>query len=109
MRILKHLADPIYVYRPKQIIRRIKHGLFTNGRYRRVHLPWGGQLKIICSEKIGRTILHRGIHDLHVTEACFRLADAGATVIDAGANVGQMTNALAHAVGKTGKVLISLI
>jgi FkbM family methyltransferase len=42
---------------------------------------------------------------LHVTEACFRLAGAGATVIDAGANIGQMTSALAYAVGQAGKVI----
>lgn len=106
MKMLTHLTDPVYVCRPSQIIRRIKRALATvDGRHMWVRLPWGGQLKIIHSEKIGRTILHRGVHDLDVTEACFRLADIGTTVIDAGANVGQMTSALAYAVGKTGSVI----
>jgi len=48
-------------------------------------------------ESIGRNILHRGVHNLSVAEACFRLTSRGGQALDVGAHVGQMTSALAHA------------
>jgi FkbM family methyltransferase len=42
---------------------------------------------------------------LIVVETLARLVDPGETVIDAGANIGFMTNLLAHAVGSSGRVV----
>lgn len=68
-------------------------------------LAWRGTLKVWPFESVGRNILHRGVHDLTVIEACFRLTDRGGTAVDVGGHVGQMTSALAHAVGSTGTVI----
>ena len=58
---------------------------------------------MLGKEKNGRTILYRGLMELAVTEACFRLAQPGTLAVDGGANVGHMTSALAHAM-KEGEV-----
>jgi FkbM family methyltransferase len=54
---------------------------------------------------MGRAVARTGVYDLTVAETLARLADPGETVVDAGANVGVMSNLLAHAVGPTGRVV----
>jgi FkbM family methyltransferase len=46
----------------------------------------------------------RGVHELHVCEALFRLAAPAETVVDVGANIGLMTSVLSMRVGSTGTV-----
>jgi FkbM family methyltransferase len=55
-------------------------------------------------DDIGLAVLHLGVFDLLVTETIFRLADAGETALDVGANIGYMTAILAAAVAPTGTV-----
>jgi FkbM family methyltransferase len=50
-------------------------------------------------------VARTGVSDLIVAEALARLADPGETAVDAGANVGLMSNLLAHAVGHNGQVI----
>jgi FkbM family methyltransferase len=45
------------------------------------------------------------VYDLCVAETLARLADPGEIAVDAGANVGLMSNLLAHAVGPGGRVV----
>jgi FkbM family methyltransferase len=44
------------------------------------------------------------VAEFAVAEACFRLSTPGTISVDAGANVGQMTSALAYALGSAGSV-----
>jgi FkbM family methyltransferase len=53
----------------------------------------------MSKEKNGHAILGRGLMELTVTEACFRLARPDTLAVDIGANIGHMTSALAHAMG----------
>src|SRR5207302_5965996 len=56
-------------------------------------------------DPLGNAVARTGVYDLIVSETLARLADPGETCIDAGANVGVMSNLLAHAVGSTGRVV----
>jgi FkbM family methyltransferase len=93
----RHLADPVYLYRPYQILRRLGYMLKGADAREEASLSWGGTLMVLGEEKNGRAILHRGLMELVVTEACFRLAQPGTLAVDGGANIGHMTSALAHA------------
>lgn len=65
---------------------------------------WGSQL-YCWPDSLGRSVERTGVYDLIVAETLARLADPGETAIDAGANVGLMSNVLAHAVGPHGRVV----
>jgi len=93
---IAHLRDPVYVHRPSQIFRRIWYAACGVSEEEDAQLAWGGKLSVFGHEKNGRTILHRGVKELTVTEACFRLSCPGTLAVDVGANVGHMTSALAH-------------
>ena len=68
-------------------------------------MPWGWDLEVHASEDIGKSFLHLGVYDLAVSETIWRLANAGDTALDIGANVGYMTALLAKRVGRSGRVL----
>lgn len=84
---------PQYLFRPRQIFLRLwrssAHGTRT------VTLPWGTPLRVNTDEAIGRALWNTEVYDLPVTEALWRLTDAGETAFDVGANVGYMTTVLA--------------
>jgi FkbM family methyltransferase len=68
-------------------------------------LPWDAAIECWPADAIGSSIVRTGIFDLLATEALFRLADSGDVAVDAGANIGHMTSALATAAGLRGRVL----
>lgn len=65
-------------------------------KHEKVEVAWGGELTVLGCKKNGRAILHRGLKELGVTEACFRLSEPQTLAVDVGANIGHMTSALAH-------------
>lgn len=67
-------------------------------------MAWGSHL-YCWPDPLGLAVARTGVYDLAVTETLARLTDPGETVIDAGANVGLMSNLLAFAVGPTGRVV----
>lgn len=77
----------------------------ASGEFAEVMLPWGDILRFPRYEQTGLGILRRGLFDLTVSEALFRLADAGELVGDVGGNVGHMTSVLSRRVGADGAVL----
>lgn len=91
------IFDPVYFYQPSQALRRLYYWYMGTPAKKVADLAWGGRLFVDGSEKLGEIILHRGVMDLEVAEACFRLSRPRTTAVDVGANVGQMTSALAHA------------
>jgi FkbM family methyltransferase len=101
--MLARLIDkPHYLWRPSQVVRRLRH---RSGTSVLLPLPWGVSIECFGDDAIASSISRTGVYDLLVTEAIFRLADRGETTLDAGANVGYTSSALAAAVGPEGKVL----
>jgi FkbM family methyltransferase len=92
-----------YVFRPSQVLRRL-FAMPPSGGFTEALLPWGAPIRVRTDDAIGHIILMLGVLDLPVTEALLRLADPGEIVVDAGANIGCMTAALARAVGSDGTV-----
>ena len=79
---------PEYIFRPAQAFARFK------SPPDHARLPWGDSLKINANEAIGRAIWIKGVYDLVVTEALWRLTDSSDIAVDAGANIGYMTSVL---------------
>jgi FkbM family methyltransferase len=101
--IPRHLSKPHYIFRPTQLLRRVRLKM-TSEREADVLLPWGLPMRVRTDETIGSAIARTGVYDLCATEVLFRLTDPGEVAIDAGANIGYMTSALAAAVGLKGRV-----
>ncbi|MDA8346768.1 MAG: FkbM family methyltransferase [Thermaerobacter sp.] len=104
MRLLS-LFKPEYVYRPRQVLRRIR---LTSRRVAQdecvVDLPWGLTLSVNPHELIGNCVARLGVYDLTVSEALWRLLDPGETAVDVGSNVGYTASILAQRTGPTGQV-----
>lgn len=93
---LPNPLKPWFVHRPTQLARRIGREVFPASNPRQeVLLPWGALIEIDIREAIGRAIWNCGLYDLAVVEALMRLQDPELLAIDAGANIGAMTGALA--------------
>lgn len=104
---MRILNKPHYVYRPRQALRRLAYrpGAWSPEQTAVVALPWGAELECWPADGMGSAILRTGVYDLLATEALFRLTEPGEVTVDAGANVGHMTSALAHAAGPCGRVV----
>lgn len=98
------LLKPEFLFRPTQLLRRLRWKRRWCGKRGTAILPWGLPLEIDAAETIGMAISKVGVYDLMVAEALLRLADPGETALDIGANIGMNTGALALAVGAEGKV-----
>jgi FkbM family methyltransferase len=93
-RRLRRLATPEYLYRPTQILRRLR-ATRQVGDEVLVRLPWGLTLAASQGEAVGSGIVRTGVHELAVTEAMWRLADPTDVAADVGANIGYFTSLLA--------------
>lgn len=102
-----YLNKPYYVFRPTQLVRRLKRAVGRRGAGGResVVLPWGLPITVDTRQPIGAAIMRSGVYDLCVCEAVYRLADRGEVAIDAGANIGLMASVMAVKVGESGVVL----
>ena len=103
-RAYRFVNRPYYWYRPAQLARRLRTRPSADGAPRLVRTAWGSRL-YCWPDPIGRAVARTGVYDLVVAETLARLADPGETAVDAGANVGLMSNLLAHAVGPSGRVV----
>jgi FkbM family methyltransferase len=65
---------------------------------------WGSRINC-WPDPLGLAIERTGVYDLVVVETLARLAEPRETAVDAGANVGFMSNVLANAVGPDGRVI----
>jgi FkbM family methyltransferase len=104
LRAYRFVNRPYYWYRPSQIVIRLRANTDPDGAPRLVRMAWGSRL-YCWPDALGRTVARTGVYDLIVAETLARLADPGETAVDAGANVGVMSNLLAHAVGSQGRVV----
>lgn len=94
---------PEYLWRPSQILRRL--AFRPSNEIETLSLPWHCTIKACPAEALGRSIATLGIYDLPLTEGIMRLADAGDTALDLGANIGYMTLVLALSAGPAGRVI----
>jgi len=105
MNPIKVFHTPEYLFRPSQILTRLKRSVFKpQTEIEKVTLPWGASIHIRPLEVIGSSIWYYGVFDLIVTEAIARLLEPGDTCLDIGANIGQMTSLMGFLTGPTGKV-----
>ncbi len=102
---LLSILKPEYLYRPRQIFRRIRFQFSRHGEFADATLPWGMPIRVRPGEALGKSILSLGLFELPVTEAIWRLVDPGDTVADVGANIGYMTAVIAHRVRPGGTVV----
>jgi FkbM family methyltransferase len=105
--LLKPLTNPAYMFRPWQMVRRVKRVLLRSGpgEFETVALPWGARLRVKPTEIIGATLWAYGIFDLIVCEAICRLLAPSEVAVDIGANIGQMTSLMCCRAGKGGRVI----
>jgi FkbM family methyltransferase len=102
---LAGVAKPEYLLRPHQIARRLwVEAVPKRSQFTKIRLPWGYPMMVNPAESIGWAIYSRGIYEMPLTEALWRLAQAGDIVVDGGANIGYATSILAARVGPRGKV-----
>jgi FkbM family methyltransferase len=104
LRAYRFVNRPYYWYRPSQIAIRLRVRADSHGSPTLVRTAWGSHL-YCWPDALGRSVARTGVYDLIVAETLARLADPGETAVDAGANVGVMSNLLAHAVGSQGRVV----
>jgi FkbM family methyltransferase len=103
-RAYRFVNRPYYWYRPSQLAARLRTKTAPDGGTRLLRTAWGSNLEC-WPDSLGSAIARTGVYDLTVAETLARLADPGETAVDAGANVGVMSNLLAHAVGADGRVV----
>jgi FkbM family methyltransferase len=96
---------PEYVYRPGQVLRRIRLTQRCVAQDEcSVDLPWGLPLRVNPHELIGNCVVRHGVYDLAVSEALWRLLDPGETAVDVGSNIGYTASILARRAGPSGHV-----
>jgi len=103
-RAYRSVNRPYYWYRPAQLARRVRAGAEQSGEPMLVRAAWGSHL-YCWPDPLGRAVARTGVYDLIVAETLARLAAPGELAVDAGANVGLMSNLLARAVGPAGRVI----
>jgi FkbM family methyltransferase len=104
LRAYRFVNRPYYLLRPAQLLRRLRtHEPHGDGPHL-LRVAWGSQL-YCWADSLGRAVARTGVYDLVVAETLARLCDPGETALDAGANVGLMSNLLAHAAGPHGRVI----
>jgi FkbM family methyltransferase len=104
LRAYRFVNRPHYWYRPSQLLIRARAKDSPDGTPRLLRTAWGS--RIYCwPDPLGRAVARTGVYDLIVAETLARLTEPGETAVDAGANVGFMSNLLAHAVGPAGRVV----
>jgi FkbM family methyltransferase len=105
-RSLLRLASPQYFFQPLQVLRRLRLEYFWRGKREAfVTLPWGLSIKIDPHEAVGFNLASKGLYEIGVTEALWRLTAHGDLAIDVGANIGYTASILGIRVGPTGKVI----
>lgn len=103
---IRHLYDlldkPELIWRPQQITTFLSpkpaHAVT-------VKMPWQLAVTVYPDDQIGEIVRKKGLYDLIVCEAIWRLVKRGSIVLDVGANLGYMTSIMALQAGSTGTVL----
>jgi FkbM family methyltransferase len=92
MSVLARVWKPHYVFRPRQVVRRLRP---APGPEPVVPTPWGLPMRVALADKLGAGIARTGVHELAVSELMWRLAAGDELALDVGANIGYFTGLLA--------------
>jgi FkbM family methyltransferase len=104
LRAYRFVNRPYYLFRPAQLLTRLRTHEPDGAGPHLLRVAWGSQL-YCWPDSLGRAVARTGVYDLVVAETLARLCDPGESAVDAGANVGLMSNLLAHAAGPRGRVV----
>lgn len=104
-RLWWNLAKPEYVFRPAQILHRLKTRVTAPRDVETVRLPWGLNLRVRPAELVSRSIWRKGVYDIVMSEVVWRLLSEGELAVDVGANIGYVTSLMAARVGTGGSVM----
>ena len=105
LRAYRLVNRPYYIFRPAQLLTRLRTSeLLDDAGPQLLRAAWGSQL-YCWPDSLGRAVARTGVYDLVVAETLARLCNPGETALDVGANVGLMSNLLAHAAGPRGRVV----
>jgi FkbM family methyltransferase len=88
--VLQRLWKPWFVYRPQQLLRRLRSRPVASGM-QLLTTSWGYTLEADPTRTIGQSIHATGLYDLAVSEVLARLIKPNDAVVDAGANIGYMS------------------
>jgi len=96
---------PWYLYQPTQLWSSLadRFGV-ADATFVTRRLAWGVSIRVQRHRVIGTGIIRNGVFDLAVSEALYRLADAGEQALDVGANIGYMSSILGTRLGGTGRL-----
>ena len=100
------LLKPWYLFRPEQIIKRLRLGSNPPLGVKKIETSWGGEMEIDTQRLIGRYIDTTGLFDLAVSEAILRLSKPSDKVVDVGGNIGHMALLLALNVSPGGELTV---
>ena len=103
--IKKLVRRPELIFRPFQIIKRVKWIFSKNTKTKKVALPWGMKINACPRDRIGSSILKTGTYDTVLLECLSRLINPGEIGLDIGANHGLMTSLMAKSSGPKGEVI----
>lgn len=103
--IKKLVRRPELIFRPLQIIKRLKWIFSKNTEAKKVSLPWGMKINACPRDRIGSSILKTGTYDTVLLECLSRLINPGEICLDIGANHGLMTSLMAKSSGLKGEVI----
>jgi FkbM family methyltransferase len=96
------LSKPEFLWRPRQLLRSRRFEPCDTLQH--LPLPWDCTIFARSTEVVGRLIATLGLYDLPLTEAIMRLAVAGDTALDIGANIGYTALVFARSVRAEGSV-----
>ena len=103
MNPFRAILRPEYLYRPRQIWRRLgRDAILARNE---VRLAWELPVEIGPTSCVGEDIRNLGIYDRVVAEAIFRLLDPGEQAFDIGANIGQNASIMALVAGRRGRIV----
>lgn len=103
--IFNYFKRPEYIFRPRQVLNRVRRIGKDIPSTARVDLPWGATIDVRPNDNVGSDIFYFGIFDRIVPEAIYRLADADELLVEAGANIGQNSSLMAYKAGANGRVI----
>jgi len=102
---LQNLFRPEYLARPRNIWNRLWRKPVAAVSARFSIGTTGVLLDAVPNEHIGINLQTFGVYDLVLTEAIFRLLDAGDTALDVGANIGYSASLIGKRIGPNGRAL----
>ena len=103
--VFNYLKRPEYVFRPSQVLNRLRRIGKETPPTATITLPWGLAIKLRTNENVGSDIFYFGIFDRVVPESIYRLTDEGELAVEAGANIGQNCSLMAFKTGLGGRVI----